>query len=84
MERTPPTVESLSGTESIELERVLIPERPRSVLFHALWCEKVDRSQAAELAREDAEDLGRKPAACIRRLLGDGEPGSNDPPGVPA
>lgn len=48
-------------------ERVLIPQTPSSVLYHALTCRMFDRSRAVEMAREDAEDvLGRRPAPCLQ------------------
>lgn len=64
------------------MDRVLLPKSAKSVHYHALYCDNLDRSRAAEVAREDAEDLGRRPAACVRRI----EPGTDDDPGkeVPA
>lgn len=49
-------------------QRVLIAEKPSSVVYHELDCAHVNRDRAAELARADAEDIGRRPAPCVQRL----------------
>jgi hypothetical protein len=47
--------------------RVIIPERPRSVLYHVPGCGNIDESKAAELDRADAEALGFRAHGCVRR-----------------
>lgn len=59
------------------MRRVLIPEKPGSVLFHDPDCKKVNRDRAAELAESDARDIGRRPAPCVTRE--DDGPDPNEP-----
>ena len=46
--------------------RVIIPERPRSVLYHVPGCGNIDVEKAAELDRADAEALGFRAHGCVR------------------
>mgnify|MGYP006295557009 CR=1 FL=1 len=63
-------------------ERVLLPQTPSSVLYHAPDCRMFDRRRAVELARADAEDIGRRPAPCLRS--DDAPDAPDDPPEVAA
>lgn len=62
-------------------ERVLIPQAPSSVLYHALTCRMFDRNRAVEMARDDAEELlGRRPAPCLRDSTGPDRDGRREVP----
>lgn len=63
-------------------ERVLVPEHPSSVHYHALDCGSVNADRAAELARADAEEWGYRPHICVTKQWNGGGP--DDRRGVPA
>lgn len=63
-------------------QRVLIPKRPRSVHYHLPGCGNIDEDAAAELAREDAEDIGYRAHSCVVRATDGPDPDGRR--GVPA